>query len=210
MGWVVLPPQRAPSRLGVPVGLMEADVVLFCPEAPDLVQNVIVNSQLYVTGGVRTHACFTHVALYTGNGYVHDATPGLGVARRPFEDAAQGMSVRVRRYPGLSFTKRQEICRMAAQLKGQYSRLSILSDQVLDRLRRRVPPQLQPWLQALNNFAQHMPGLQRHEREAFYCSSLVSAAFTLANVGIGQYGTSALPCTLSSDTRLVETPGLKW
>lgn len=100
---------------------MPGDILCFCPASPSVKQHAIIVAQSAL-GYQAEDACFTHVALYAGNGHVYDSTPKKGVRHRLFANAAlPAAHVRVRRIKGMTPQMQFDICDIADHQCGKYA-----------------------------------------------------------------------------------------
>lgn len=201
--WTLLDAAQRPLPTTVPAQLEPGDVRLSCPGVLSWQQSAIARAQHFGHG--MPDACFTHVALYTGAGQVHDATPQTQVSSRALAVAQGDGWLRARRLLGLQPHEQRAICAEAAQMVGRYS---VVRAAVHGLLATAEPVLPADWQNALSELIDAFSG--RHD-QAFYCSEMVRRAHALAlGHGAQHAGMIApLPATFSASP-LFDAVSIAW
>lgn len=178
-------------------------MLLVCHRVPDRVHAVIAESQLRTHGS--DHACATHVAIYAGNGLVHDATPAHGVATRPLAGLVADGWLRARRLAQAQPADQQAVEAEARVIVGSgagYSRLKAF----LHGLLTHTPVLPANWHQVMHDLMHATGG---RAESVFYCSSFVQRAHMNA-VGLGaSYQLAPMPADFSVDPNWAEV-AIRW
>jgi hypothetical protein len=172
-------------------------VLLYTPNRPSGRQLVIYRGQMLLAGAKPEDAAFTHVGIVNAGLDVYDATPSRGTGIATVEQFAVGGSVRVMRLRGISRAQQQTLSTAAIELVGDFSRWQI----VVDLLLNQVVANGSAVLQRLNPDWERMARavLNGGDRNVFYCSRLVSLAYSDGlNVNVGPHAAVAMPCHFSS------------